>query len=201
MTASNEAQELKDRLSLIETMITEGRRGTESYGWTFLLWGVAYYVAIAWSSLCHYGLAWPITMVSTCVLMGIMVRRRRSRRGNGPATTMSRAITSIWMAVGISMFVLLDAIGFSGKADWRIFAAVASTLIGTANAASSLTLKWKMQFACAVVWWAAAVVCCFGTQMQSSIVFLAAIFFCQIVFGIYLMIGEARQRRKDATHA
>ena len=51
MTANAEELELKDRLSLIETMIAEGRRTTESWGWTFVLWGVAYYVAIAWDSL------------------------------------------------------------------------------------------------------------------------------------------------------
>ena len=43
-TMSNvEEQELKDRLSLIESMIAEGRRTTESWGWTFVLWGVAYF--------------------------------------------------------------------------------------------------------------------------------------------------------------
>ena len=51
MNANTEEQDLKDRLSLIETMIAEGRRTTESWGWTFVLWGVAYYVAIAWSSM------------------------------------------------------------------------------------------------------------------------------------------------------
>ena len=50
MTEKMPEQELKDRLNLIETMIAEGRRKTESWGWTFVLWGVAYYVAIAWSS-------------------------------------------------------------------------------------------------------------------------------------------------------
>ena len=43
-------QELNDRLALIERMIAEGRRTTESWGWTFVLWGVVYYVAIAWSA-------------------------------------------------------------------------------------------------------------------------------------------------------
>ena len=55
MTTSNEEMELKDRLSLIETMIAEGRRTTESWAWTFVLWGVAYYVAIFWTALNH----WP----------------------------------------------------------------------------------------------------------------------------------------------
>ncbi len=50
MTVNAEELELKDRLNLIETMIAEGRRTTESWGWVFVLWGVAYYVAIAWSA-------------------------------------------------------------------------------------------------------------------------------------------------------
>jgi hypothetical protein len=201
MTASNEL-ELKDRLNLIETMIAEGRRTTASYGWTFVLWGVAYYIAIAWSNLFHYYLAWPITMVSASVLMGVLVWLKRRNSGGSPVTTMRRAIWSIWIAMGISMFVILDAIGYSGRmTDWRIFAAVAATLVGAANAASSLTLKWKLQFLCAIVWWTAAVISCFGTNLQSSIAFLAANFLCQIVFGIYLMIREARARRQGATYA
>ena len=51
MTGSMEEQELKDRLSLIESMIAEGRRTTESWGWSFVFWGVAYYVAIAWADV------------------------------------------------------------------------------------------------------------------------------------------------------
>ena len=45
-----EEQELKDRLSLIESMIARGPADTESWGWTFVLWGVAYYVAIGWAA-------------------------------------------------------------------------------------------------------------------------------------------------------
>lgn len=33
-------QELKERLSLIESMVAEGRRNTESWGWTFVLWAL-----------------------------------------------------------------------------------------------------------------------------------------------------------------
>ena len=50
MNPNIQDQELKDRLSLIESMIAEGRRTTESWGWTFVFWGVAYYVAIAWAA-------------------------------------------------------------------------------------------------------------------------------------------------------
>jgi hypothetical protein len=199
MTASNDDLELKDRLALIESMIAEGRRTTEGYGWTFVLWGIAYYVAIAWSGLGHFANAWPVTMVSAAIATAAILWRRRR---NHPANTTVRAVSAAWIAMGISMFVLLDALGYSGKlTDWRVFAAIVSTMIGTANATSSLTLKWKLQFACAVIWWGAAIVSCYGTNQQSSIAFLIAIFLCQIVFGVYGIIRESRTRRQAAVHA
>ncbi len=201
MNANSEELDLKDRLNLIESMIAEGRRSTGRYGWTFVLWGVAYYVAIVWSTLGHNGLAWPITMLAAVLLMVVIRRRQRILAGLPPITTMNRAIWSIWISMGISMFVLLDALGFSGRVDWRISTAVACTLIGAANGASSLALKWKPQFACAVVWWTTAVICCFGTETQSAIASMVALFLCQIVFGGWLMIVESAERRKAALHA
>ena len=47
---SAEKVELTERLELIESMIAEGRRSTTRWGWSIVLWGVAFYVAIAWSS-------------------------------------------------------------------------------------------------------------------------------------------------------
>jgi len=205
MTANSEELELKDRLSLIETMIAEGRRGTESWGWTFVLWGVAYYFAIAWSTWGfgwsiwgHTAIAWPVTMIGASVLTMVMATRQRGRQ---PSTTIGRAISAIWIAMGISMFVLLLSLGLSGKYDQQLFVAVIAAMLGTTNAASSMILKWSEQFACAAVWWLAAVASCFGTVTQSSIVFLVAIFLCQIVFGGYAMVCEARRNKQGASHA
>jgi hypothetical protein len=205
MTADTEELDLNDRLKLIETMIAEGRRRTESYSWVFVLWGLAYYVAIAWSTGGFTGaifgarnLAWPVTMTVFFVLTWILTVRR-SR--NQPVTTHGRAVGSIWFAMGISMFILLLSLGLSGRGDQQLFIAVTSTMLGTTNAASGMLLKWKLQFACAIVWWLAAVAALFGTVTQSSIAFLVAIFFCQIVFGIYGMIREASQRRQGVSHA
>jgi len=72
-------------------------------------------------------------------------------------------------------------------------------MLGAANCTSSIILKWKMQFACALVWWGAAVAACFTSDTITSIVFLTAIFFCQIIFGIYGMIAESsKQKRREA---
>jgi hypothetical protein len=193
-------EELKDRLGLIESSIAAGRRKTESWGWTFVLWGVAYYLAIAWSAWGRSAWAWPVT-ISIAVIVTVVVSSLKA--GKHPETTLGRAIGSIWAALGISMFVLFLALGLSGRlTDQHLFVAVISAILGMANGASALTLRWKVQFACAVVWWVAAVTTCFGTDAQSMIVFLVAIFLCQIVFGVYGMIAEAQERkRRSPIHA
>jgi hypothetical protein len=186
-------QELKDRLNLIESMIAHGRRSTESWGWTFVLWGVAYYLAIAWSTWGHSAWAWPVTMLIAVVATVVVAS---SKAGHHPETTLSRAIGSIWIALGVSMFLLFLALGLSGRlTDQHLFVAVVSAILGMANGASALILRWRVQFACAVVWWVAAVTTCFGTDAQSMIVFLIAIFLCEIVFGLYGVIAEAQERK------
>jgi len=208
MTGNADEMELRDRLSMIETMIAEGRRTTESWGWTIVLWGVAFYVAIAWSSGLFAGpvwgqryLAWPVTMIGTFVLTSVLAARMH-RNSKAPATTAGRAIASIWIAMGISMFALLLPMGMSGRGDEQVYIAIVAAMLGTANAASGMLLKWKPQVGCAVVWWLAGVASCFGTLTQSRIAFLVAIFICQIVFGVYAMICESRRRRlQGAVHA
>lgn len=187
-------QELRNRLNLIERMIAEGRRSTESWGWTFVLWGVAYYVAIGWSAWGHSGWAWPAT-VSIAVLATVVVASLKT--GNHAQTSLGRAIGSIWMALGVSMLLLFLALGLSRRlTDQHLFMAAMSAILGMANGASGLILRWKVQLACAVVWWVTAVATCFGSDAQSTIVFLVAIFLCQIVFGIYGLVSEALQRKR-----
>jgi hypothetical protein len=189
-------QDLKERLSIIESMILEGRRNTQSWGWAFVLWGVVYYLAIAWSAWGHSGWAWPSIMLIAVVVTLVVAS---AKAGDHPATTLGRAIGSIWIALGISMFLLFLALGLSGRlTDQHLFVAVISAILGMANGASALILRWKAQFACAVVWWAASAATCFGTDAQSMIVFVVAIFLGQIVFGIYGVIAEGQARKRHA---
>jgi hypothetical protein len=207
MREQTNEQDLNERLDLISTMIAEGRRTTESWGWTIVLWGVAFYVAIAWSSGVFTGpiwggryLAWPVTMIGTFVFVRVLASNRR-KEAKAPATTIGRAMISIWTAMGISIFALLLPMGASGRGDQQVYIAVISAMLGMANAASGILLKWKAQFACAVVWWLAGAVSCLGTTTQSTLAFLIAIFLCQIVFGIYAMLMESRRNRRETAHA
>ncbi len=184
-------------------MIAEGRRTTESWGWVFVLWGIAYYVAIAWSAWGnHSARAWNITMGAAMILTWTVVAWRiGGKQQRQPATTLGRAVTAVWIAVGVSIMVLIPSLVMGGRSSSNLIVAIIGTMLGTANVASSIILKWKMQLGCALIWWAAAIISCLGTTRQSFYSLLIANFFCQIVFGIYGMIGEARLRRKVATHA
>jgi hypothetical protein len=188
------AEDLKDRLAVIESMIAEGRRSSESWGWTFVLWGIAFYVAVAWST---WGggsaVAWPVTMVCASALT-LVIGLQKGR--NQPRTTIGRALASVWTAAGVSMILVFPALGFTGRLDQHSFVAILAAMLGATNAASGAILRWKMQLACAIVWWVVTVAACFGSATQALALFLVAIFFCQIIFGVYAMVCEA-QRHKE----
>ena len=201
MQEETSERDLRERLALIEQMIAEGRRSTESWGWIFLLWGAAYCIAIGWATWGHglsvwgtgRSLAWPVTMmVAFFVCLAIGLRKGKGQR----MTTVGRAIVAMWTSVGVSMFLLFPALAISGKLDQHTFVALVAAMLGAANGASGILLRWKLQFACAVVWWVTSAAACFGSDLQLGVVFLTAIFLCQILFGIYAMILESRRRKQ-----
>lgn len=198
MSRNTTEQELKEQLNLIQTMIAEGRRSTQSWGWSFLLWGVAYYVAAAWSTLGHSYWAWLVTMTIAVVLTGVF--GARVSRGH-PETMFGRAIGSVWKVMGVSLFIVLVALGVSGHYNIHVYMAIIGGMLAVAHGTSSLILRWKMQFACALVWLGAGVAGSFGPESQAAISFLAAVLFGQIIFGIYAMTLDARRRApRGAAH-
>lgn len=195
------SQDLKERLALIETMIAEGRKQTQSWGWTFVLWGIAYYVAIAWASwgdsasmTGRHGLAWPVTMIVAVILTIVVAARRKEHQ---PATRVGHAVGSVWLALGISMLLLFPALAVSQRIEPHAFVAIVAAFLGFANGTSGLILRWKIQLASAAVWWTSSVLACFGSEALLMTVFLAAIFLCQIVFGVYAMTLDARRHRPN----
>ena len=96
------------------------------------------------------------------------------------------------------MILIFPALAASGRLDEHAFVAIVAGMLGIANGASAMILKWKAQGACAVIWWITTVAACFGSETQLTAVFLTALFLCQIVFGIYAMMQESRRRRQGA---
>jgi hypothetical protein len=198
VTGEMDDKDLAERVKLIESMMAEGRRRQESWGWTFVLWGVGYYIAFAWAWVGHFAYAWPITMIAAALVSGVVFRRRS---GRNPATTLGRAIGAIWTAMGISIFIVLCAMGYSNQSNGHSMIAVFAGMVGFANAACSMTLRWRAQFLCALMWWATAIAACYCSNAMLLPLFLGAIFFGQIVFGGVMMISEYRRNRRGALHA
>jgi hypothetical protein len=190
-----QSADLRERFDLIESMLNEGRRSTQYWGWMFVLWGIGYMVAIAGSYLggTVQQYCWPVVMVGTAGI-GVLVGRGKQR--GQPETVKSRALSSIWAAVGTSIFVFAFSAAFSGHNELHIFLAGIMTLIGVAHAASSLFLKWGLQMAVALVWWTAAVACCYVRTDQLVYFLIAANVIGNLCFGSYLMYAEARDRKR-----
>lgn len=193
--SSMDEREIQDRLALIESMMREGRKTTEYWGWSFLVWGIAYLVAVAWSSFLPGGplLAWPVTMTFT-VLLTVSIARRRTR--NRPRTEKSRALQAIWTAMGFGIFVFAFPVAFSGHWQSQSFMAAIETMLGIAHVASGMFARWPMQIVVGALWWAAAVASCFASGNGVAYIFLGATFVCMIGFGVYLMIRESRDKAR-----
>ena len=190
-------RELGERIALIESMMREGRKSTEYWGWSFLLWGIAYFVAVGWSSFLPDAggrqLGWPVTMIFA-VLLTFAIARRRTR--HQPRTEKGRHIWAIWMAVGFGIFVFVFPTAYSGHFEVHSFMAAIEVLLGVVNVASGAMLRWSTQVVVGALWWTAAILSCFVSSMGVAIVFLAATLICNIGFGIYLMVQESRAKAR-----
>jgi hypothetical protein len=186
--------ELTERIALIESMMQAGRKSTEYWGWNFLLWGIAYLVAVGWSSFLPAGkaLAWPVTMI-TAVLLTIVIARKRMR--HEPKTERSRVILSIWRAMGCGIFAFAFPAIYSGHFEAHAFMAAIEAMLGIAHFASGSALRWPTQMAVGGIWWVAAIASCFFPSSNGvAYIFLGAVLVCNIGFGVYLMIRESRDK-------
>jgi hypothetical protein len=199
MTEQETQDELLTRFELVEMMVKEGRRSTEYWGWTFVLWGTAYLIAIAWTHLSHRpDIAWPVSMIAATLLTIIVATRKKRAK---PQTPVSRAVTGIWTAVGTAIFIFSFAAAFSQNAETHSYIAAIEIMIGVANCASSMTLQWRGQFMIALLWWISAVVTFFINTRWITPILVIDTLVGFLGFGLYLMYRESRDRRLRVQHA
>jgi hypothetical protein len=178
------------RLRLIETMIAEGRRDTEYWGWAFVLWGVGHLAALGGSWFVG-GIAWAIAMTACGAAMGIGVALA-ARRGR-KSTAVGRALGAVWAGLGVSMFVAGMLGGVSGALPGLSIWLVFFILMGAASFASGLIVRWPLWSALGILWWAAAVVSMFATAEITTGVFVAMALIGEVGFGLHLMVRERRE--------
>jgi glucan phosphoethanolaminetransferase (alkaline phosphatase superfamily) len=191
----NSKEELLTRLELIESMLLEGRKTTSYHGWTFLLWGVAFLVAIGWMEwLPHGELAWVVTMPVTALFSAILGSRLRTCKWS------ARSLAAIWIAVSAALFLYMFSVGYSGHAEMHTLWAAMETLLGVANCASAIMLRWRVQMGVAILWWIAAAASCFVPAALLIPILAGATLFCQVGFGLYLIYLERRDQKLAVQH-
>ena len=183
------------QLELIEQMILEGRRTTERWGWTFVLWGVGHTVALLWSELGGAPWAWGVCM-SACglVMGGASVLRRKRSPDKRPAQ--SRALGAIWEAFSWSLGVAIAAAvigGARGYFENGVFYGQFFALMGAANYASAVILRWPLQRALGVAWWLAALAALLAPPACVPWIFLGMAALGEIGFGAWLMVRERQE--------
>jgi hypothetical protein len=183
------------QLDFIEQMILEGRRTTERWGWTFVLWGVGHAVAILWSELGRAPWAWGVCMGGCGIVMGI-ASARRGRKGAQKTAAQSRSLGAIWQAFSISLGVAIVASiagGSRGYFENGTFYALFFVLMGAANYASGAVLRWTLQRVAAVAWWGAALGALLAPVAVVPWLFLGMAVVGEIGFGAWLMVLERRE--------
>lgn len=200
MDESNEIS-MQERLHLIESMIHEGRRSTDYWGWMFILWGVAYLIAIGWAYfLPHPQYSWPVVM-TLALLVSAGVSAWKRKRHSKPETTQSRALAGIWCSIAAAISLFVFAGSASGHFEFHMFLAGIEILIGAAHAASAFTLRWRPQFFIALVWWICGVVSYYVAIDHLIPVLIVGTLIGNIGFGLYLMRRESTDRRLQVSHA
>ncbi len=98
--------DLQQRVELIERLVSEGRHGTEVYGWVFVLWGIGHAISLGWDCALPFPEAnppWAVIMPLCGVIMCVAGWRRRPRRR--VRTTVGRAVGLGWVAATIPLFI------------------------------------------------------------------------------------------------
>lgn len=188
--------DLLQRIEMMEQMIAEGRQATMRSGWIFVVWGLAYSIAMAWviflPGLANW--AWPVCVVAA--IAATTFGKRRQKRAGGQENARSRSIAAVWTAMGCALWVYIGgAVASHHGMNHPSYLAAILIFIGLAHVTSALILRWVAQGAAGAVWWVGGFATFFATPEQGIAIFLAATFFGMIGFGLYAMMQE-RQRAK-----
>src|SRR5215471_16342605 len=191
MALSNQ-DELQERLRLIEAMMAEGKRTTERWGWTFLLWGIGPLLAIAWAAYGPGGdWAWPVTLAVCILVNGVVVRLRK--RGGSARTTAGRSIGAVWACTGITVLLLGFGTVASRSIDFRFLYVETFALAAVAHATSAFILRWWPQFLAAMIWWIASFVAFYLPPARLQILAAVSLLLGNVMFGAWLTYRDWRR--------
>ena len=186
--------ELVQRVALMEEMIAEGRRSTARFGWSFVLWGLVTLIGIGWQYLQpHLHWIWPVAIASGFLIqfIGIAIHRRRGRSCSN--NMQSRSIAAVWRMTGIAIILYAAPAIVTHTIHQIAYVAAIFIFLGLAHAISALILRWRAQGVVAGLWWAGGIATYFVPENNVLTIYIAEMFFCMVLFGLYAMWLERRR--------
>ncbi len=182
--------EIADRIAIIDQALASSRRGFSRYGWVFVLWGCGHLAALTWEQVQpHLPWVWPITML-LCAAVMVLGKRALgygAAEGTGAVSPLSRAIGSLWLAFGCSMFVIFFC---DHHRPWPAF----FLLLGMTNLANGLAVRWTLQCLVGILWLVAAGYTNLDQDpLHSRLVFGAMALLGEVAFGLRLVVLQRRQ--------
>ena len=184
-----ERAEIVNRLKLIEEMMAEGRRDTQRWGWVFLLWGIGPLIAMFWERhWSHSPFAWPVVVAACTILNGVLIKIRKST-GEGRTITM-RSVGAVWGSTGLTALLVVLGSALSGSLELRLISVALFAVVAVAHSASSIILRWPVQFFAAVVWWAACLAALMLPITRLHLLSMTTLFVGNVVFGSWLTYRE-----------
>lgn len=187
--------ELLQRVAMMESMISEGRRTTARFGWLFVLWGMADLIGMVWQWYQQNNRwIWPVTIGSAMVLqfIGIAMLRRENKTCS-PKSMQCRSIEAVWGMMGLTVS-LYCAAAMLHNSTWQVaYVSAILMFVGLAHAISALVLRWRAQGAIAAVWWLGGIATFFLSGVALYAIVVGEMFVGLVAFGIYAMLLERRR--------
>jgi hypothetical protein len=180
------------RVSLMESLIEQGRASARRWGEFAVLWGTGSLIAYLWEAHTGNWHSWLWLDAVAYPLEAILwIRRWRQIRA---ITQSMRFVNALWLFTGLSMNLL----GFSGlfqtQMSGRAINQMVMLVMGTANLVSGTAFRWPLQIIIGAMFWGAAIAFLFVNGPFYFWTYVSATFFGEVCFGIYLLITERKNQ-------
>ncbi|RKY55657.1 MAG: hypothetical protein DRP89_02870 [Candidatus Neomarinimicrobiota bacterium] len=152
-----------EELKIIHQMIEKTKSDTAESGTELIMWG---WLALA-ACVCLYALVFlglpHLAWLPWAVLMPIgaivqIVKEIKQRKRTRISTYTDHAISSLWLACGMSIFMVAFLAVPLGAVSYKFLTPAISIIIGIAMFTSGQIVEWKLMKICGLVWWLSAVI-------------------------------------------
>jgi cell division protein FtsW (lipid II flippase) len=129
-------------------------------------------------------------------VIGLLVQRQRQQMEQGSGTskhTHFRSVETVWAVMGVALAIYVSSAMVSHFSWQMSYIAGILMMVGMAHAISAVILRWRVQGAVAVIWWAGGVAMFFDPPLRViHLIMFVEMSVCMVLFGLYAMLLERR---------